>query len=530
MEGTFIFIVMFAGAAIALLAIFLVASEKELTKKRLEIDQLLAKLGDATISDSATVPSAMAAGGSNEELEALRARNQELEKELESVSTKLASGDDTNEEVELAKRDVEIAKSNAQWLQDANDELKAEVESLKQRLNTHETGNGGFAPQSFAPTSDRQAALEREIANLQERLAASQSKLHALESMEQKIASIDMAESENREAKHVLEARITELENALAAASANQTNEAESLRQRLAEAEQIHQTLRDERQGFVREIGRWQAQAAQAEEQGRWLKALQESFALLLDKQGALDDRQREYQEALANFSQLIAAANGASQSAPGFNEFNASASAAQPKHPSTATVMRDADGATTAVKQVIAAAHVAQKPKRLFGLLPVIILVVSVTALVGGLWSRKATDTTPTVTASALPPSNQEQVPTPPIDTGKPEPIINEPTSPAEIPPARETAKPVAQSKVAAAKPIPAVQIQQPVAGTYEITHPSRVYAGPTELSQAMGDIEPGVRVNVVGAKNGWLEIHSKHGRPPGFIRKEGARVLARN
>jgi hypothetical protein len=44
------------------------------------------------------------------------------------------------------------------------------------------------------------------------------------------------------------------------------------------------------------------------------------------------------------------------------------------------------------------------------------------------------------------------------------------------------------------------------------------------------MGDIEPGVRVNVVGAKNGWLEIHSKHGRPPGFIRKEGARVAAQN
>jgi hypothetical protein len=45
------------------------------------------------------------------------------------------------------------------------------------------------------------------------------------------------------------------------------------------------------------------------------------------------------------------------------------------------------------------------------------------------------------------------------------------------------------------------------------------------------IGDIEPGVKVNVVNARDGWLEIHSKHGRPPGYIRKEAAaRVIARN
>jgi hypothetical protein len=49
-------------------------------------------------------------------------------------------------------------------------------------------------------------------------------------------------------------------------------------------------------------------------------------------------------------------------------------------------------------------------------------------------------------------------------------------------------------------------------------------VYAAPTELSRSLGDIEPGVHVNVVNARNGWLEIHSKHGRPPGFIREEAA------
>ena len=46
MDSMFVWIVMFAGAAITLLAVFLVASEKELKRKRLEIDQLLTKLGD----------------------------------------------------------------------------------------------------------------------------------------------------------------------------------------------------------------------------------------------------------------------------------------------------------------------------------------------------------------------------------------------------------------------------------------------------------------------------------------------------
>jgi hypothetical protein len=36
---------------------------------------------------------------------------------------------------------------------------------------------------------------------------------------------------------------------------------------------------------------------------------------------------------------------------------------------------------------------------------------------------------------------------------------------------------------------------------------------------------------VSVVNRRDGWLEIHSKHGRPPGFIRTEvAARVAAQN
>jgi hypothetical protein len=72
--------------------------------------------------------------------------------------------------------------------------------------------------------------------------------------------------------------------------------------------------------------------------------------------------------------------------------------------------------------------------------------------------------------------------------------------------------------------------QIEKPaarVAGIYEITRTNRVYAEPSEFSpQLIGDIETGMKVSVVNSHDGWLEIHSKHGRPPGFIRRD---VVAR-
>jgi hypothetical protein len=47
-------------------------------------------------------------------------------------------------------------------------------------------------------------------------------------------------------------------------------------------------------------------------------------------------------------------------------------------------------------------------------------------------------------------------------------------------------------------------------------------VYKEPDEKSAAVGKIEAGMEVLVVNANSGWLEIRSKHGRAPGFIRSD--------
>jgi hypothetical protein len=64
----------------------------------------------------------------------------------------------------------------------------------------------------------------------------------------------------------------------------------------------------------------------------------------------------------------------------------------------------------------------------------------------------------------------------------------------------------------------------------SYEIIQPTRVFSAPSEHSQLVANVEPGTQVNVVDSRNGWLEIRSKHGRPPGFIQKTAAVRIGQN
>jgi hypothetical protein len=58
---------------------------------------------------------------------------------------------------------------------------------------------------------------------------------------------------------------------------------------------------------------------------------------------------------------------------------------------------------------------------------------------------------------------------------------------------------------------------------GTFKIIHPTEVYNGPSENSALIASIEPGMEIDVVDSRGGWLEIRSKHDGP-GFVRQEAA------
>jgi Bacterial SH3 domain len=71
---------------------------------------------------------------------------------------------------------------------------------------------------------------------------------------------------------------------------------------------------------------------------------------------------------------------------------------------------------------------------------------------------------------------------------------------------------------------------IRRRVQGTFEITRPTQVYSRPSDSSQLIANIEPGMRINVVDSRDGWLEIRSKYGRPSGFVRQAAAVRIDQN
>jgi hypothetical protein len=84
-------------------------------------------------------------------------------------------------------------------------------------------------------------------------------------------------------------------------------------------------------------------------------------------------------------------------------------------------------------------------------------------------------------------------------------------------------------EEPAAAASLRPSIEPVARVRGTFQTVRPTQVFSEPSEDSALVASIAKGVRLNVVDSREGWLEIRSKHGRPPGFIRRdEAVRVSA--
>ena len=60
-----------------------------------------------------------------------------------------------------------------------------------------------------------------------------------------------------------------------------------------------------------------------------------------------------------------------------------------------------------------------------------------------------------------------------------------------------------------------------------YETVRSTSVFEEPSASSRKVGNIPNGTKVRVVGSTGDWLEVHSKSGRPPGFIRQDDAVLM---
>lgn len=519
MESMFVWIVMFAGVAIALLGAVLVASERELKTKRREVEVLFGKL--ESVSAGNALAQSNAPQDNSAQLAELRGVNQDLHSQIAGLSGKLELSRRTIEELEATQQSNAGDQQEVQQLRAANDQLRVELTDLRNRLRASEAQLQGAAALHQDSNQPELAQARVEIAELRRRLDDSQAKIHGLKTAQQNVVNVDALEAKHREERQSWDARAGELEREISSGR-EKLGELDTLRARCVASEQAQQSLREEIRRHEEEIPRWQARIAEAETNRQQLSALQKPYSELLSKHVAVAEKQRELQEDLAAFAQLISAPAQAAQTINSFTNGMPSQSAA------TESTARIDEG-----EQAVGVAQPEPKRARRFGIFPVVIVLTAAAAF--GAWyvsSNSSESVIPAVTAS-----------TQPQDARLAEPTKEQPTTNGPLPTVveRRPAPPASAEKETAnldlkknTESLRSPATEKPptrLAGTYQITRASRVYAAPNEFSQSIGDIEPGVKVSVVNSRDGWLEIHSRHGRPPGFIRTEvAARVAAQN
>jgi hypothetical protein len=508
MESMFLWIVLFSGAAVLLLSVFLVASEKELKKKHGEINDLLTRLDGAR---TASAPAGSEGGGNGAEVTGLRAKNQELKQEMALLQDDLEAAHRAIEEFRADPAADGATLGQIDQLRRANSQLDAQVEELRGQLQASPAQLvNASAPDSGA--SERQTQMENMLIDLKQQLEKSQAQVRQLESSPTPVDASAIEASYQEESQR-LQARIAELEKDLSA-GAEITLQLDTLQQRLRASEQVERELRDSLQRREDEIPLWQERIAASDEIKQRLLALQPVYDQLVAKQSSLIDHQRAYHGELKSFAQFLAASHDGTIAAPTFFDLQSEQETA-----ATAAVLHMAasgngsdihHAATASVRTDAVNEELAPQAKRGLGIFHALIALVACSAMAALFWSQSGEQ--PVIHAA------KPLVLAGPEKKAAPTPVQQKRATASE---AVASATPVGKAnETPAAQPVKTKIQPAAAAGTYEVTRSTRVFAAPTEFAQQLGEIEPGLKVNVVNARDGWLEIHSKHGRPPGYIR----------
>jgi len=483
MGSIFVWIVMFAGAAVVLLGIFLIASERELKVKRREIEALLTKLENG--SEGTAVESAI------------------------QPQTDPAS---------------ESAQMENRRLSAANDQLTKEINDLRGRLAARETQDQSSTERGL--DAQEVARMQAEINGLRQALDQSNSQIGELERVRQDLPDLNAIDTAHRRERESLHERIAELERRLAS-DQQKLAESQTLRDRLAEAENIQNSLRDEIRRHEEEIPRWQARISAAEQNHQRLAALQIPCNELLSKQTALADQQRQLQEELLAFARLITASADAPQNdslartpAPGSISSVAGSSAKNDSAPE----MR---AAQDAAREPAGGAVPGGTTGRRFGMLGALLIIGAAGALGFQLFTSDIGQSSKRPPLGNERQGAQRRIHAPAITASTQQPSTEVAPYPVRTRAAAQVHTTVRENAAPARINNQTAKAESGSMQTYKVIRASQVYAAPSEISRSLGDLEPGTNVIVVNGRDGWLEIHSKHGRPPGFIRREVAATI---
>src|SRR5262245_8268674 len=294
MDTMFIWIV--AGAAIGLLGIFLVASERELKTKRRELEEVKNQLAEVPAPANFSAPTNVYPQENGTSAE-LVARNEDLLQQVSSLSKKLEASDSQLEQLETLRVHLNSKESEITELRWDRERLNAELATLK------------TASESNDPHSDeasRDSQKDAEIAALKEQLEASQSKIHELESAPVQPTHDESSQRAFEELQKSLEVSTQQLQNALAAEQEKQ-KALEAVQIQLSDLEQRHHELSEANLRLGRENSQRQEKLTnQNQLQVERLVILRQRLEQLRSKQAEVSEQDRMIQEEIVSMSQLL--------------------------------------------------------------------------------------------------------------------------------------------------------------------------------------------------------------------------------
>ena len=581
MDTMFIWII--AGAAIGLLGIFLVASERELKSKRLELAELKNKLTDVPAAENFNASTDVYPQENAASAE-LVAKNEELLQKVSSLSKKLEASESTLEQLETLRAHLNSKESEITELRWDRERLNAELTTLRTPLESTDPHPAVASPNS---------QTEAEIAALKEQLETSQAKIRDLESAPAQFADAESSQRAFEELQRSLEVSTLQLQNALAAEQEKQ-NALEAAQMQLSDLEQRHHELSEVNLRLREESSQHQQKLTnQNQLQVERLVILRQRLEELRSKQAKGSEQDRLIQEEIVSMSELLDVApehthqpeppNAIPHDRQSMFEFRENEStdtaqadivertpfgqtapelhsihndsfdktngiSAEPQHHHSANLTTAIAVGTPLAGELSPRPGLKEK-KRRFGIFTGAVGVLVVGGVLAAGYLGKDSEPESSATQPASPMSkeqrakfeamrnpsrfstvaNMESQPKPAETQSKDGDSIDKPI---RVAPAIPLAPPVDSriAKVSEKGTTASVKPSSASWESYEIIQPTRVFSAPRADSQLIANIEPGTQVNVVDSRDGWLEIRSKHGRPPGFIQKTAAIRIGRN
>ena len=397
--------------------------------------------------------------------------NSRLQTEVSELSNQLQASQETIRELEAKQQ--RLCGVNLE-----NQQLREEIATLQNQLQTSETRLSESAWQN-QESAECYARLQNEVVELKRQAEEGQARVRELEATQEQLGMVESREMILSEEQDKLKAQIADLQRELDTGK-EKVQELDATCERLAEMERVCQELREKNRRLEEEISRWQERLAESEETQTHVSTLRQHLVELQAQQAAVSEA-----------NSLIDGLGDKSSNPIDLSSDDSAARVHVANDEEIKPLIQTPGKRTRRVGMIAATGAIA------------IVATVAVGALNTG--SNK--------------PSGSKEL------AVAPETVSIEQSIPIEA--GSETLK--RSSPASGANEFPK-QIRRRVQGTYKITRSTQVYSEPSDTSRLITNINTGIKINVVDSRNGWLEIRSKHGRPPGFVRQTAAVRIDQN